>query len=218
MTPPAWRWSFILSRTALVALIASISMSRILRSLSDDNDRAFAEAVAWITAITVVAIVTVGLLMQSRATATVRKVRDTLAAQYPDQAFLVQKTSRMQSDLKSLKPDLFGSGWSRWTTAMVVTVDDRAFTIWDHDHGQAVEVLTVPWASVMSVKMDRAGVGVRWMDAVVARVHSGPIKIDLVLPLVAVKRGRLIPAEPAQAQAMAALFTRQAQTPKDQVA
>ena len=35
----------------------------------------------------------------------------------------------------------------------------------------------MPWALVMSVKIDRAGEGARWMDAVVTRVHAGPSRL-----------------------------------------
>lgn len=187
-------------------------------SLSDSADKAFSGAVAEIAAIAVVVIVALGLFVRLDANMTVRKVRDSLTAQHPGGAFLVQKTSRMQSDLKSLKPDLYRSGWSRWSTAMVITVGADAFTIWDHDHGQPLKVLNIPWASVMAIKIDRAGVGARWMDAVVTRMHSGPIKIDLVFPPVTVKRGMLMPAEPAQAQTMAALFASHVETPKEQTA
>lgn len=217
MTQPTWRWSYLLTRVVFGLLLVSIPASRILLSLSESEDGAFSGAVAGIAVIAVVVIVSVGLFVRFDANVTVRKVRDTLAPQHPDGAFLVQKTTRMQSDLRSLKPDLFGSGWSRWSTAMVVTVGDEAFTIWDHDHGRPLEVLSIPWASVRTVKIDRVGVGARWVDAVVARVHSGPIKIDLVFPPVTVRRGMLTPAELEQVQSMEGHFTKHLHTPEDQI-
>ncbi|WP_120339108.1 hypothetical protein [Cryobacterium soli] len=216
MTPPAWRWSFLLTRILFALLVVSVPLSRILRSLSDDTDRAFSSALAGITAVAVVGIVTVGLSMRVQANATVRKLRDTLAVQHPGGAFLVLKTSRMQSDLKSLKPDLYETGWNRWSTALVVTVDDESFTIWDRDGQRAAEVMSIPWSSVMTATINRAGVGAQWMDAVVTRVHSGPIKIDLVFPPGAVRRGLLWPAEPAEAAAMSALFAARIQVSHDQ--
>ena len=216
MTPPALRWSFLLARVLFAMLIVPVPLFRILRSLSDDTEREFASSLVGITAAVVVVIVTAALLMRVQANATVRKLRNTLDAQQPGRAFLVLKTSRMQSDLKSLKPDLYETGWNRWSTALVVTVDDESFTIWDRDARRGAEVISIPWSSVMSVKIDRAGVGAWWMDAAVTRVHSGPIKIDLVFPPGDVRRGFLWPAEPAEAAAMSALFAARIQVSHDQ--
>ena len=122
MTPPAWRWTYLLTRIAFALLLISVPAARILSSPSDSADRAFSSSVAGIAAIAVVVIVAAGLLTRLDANVTVRKVWVALAAQHPDGGGLVQKTSRMQSDLKSLKPDLYQDvGAGEWRAELACT-------------------------------------------------------------------------------------------------
>ncbi len=174
------RWGYLAPKVAIVLVIVSVTVPRILGGATGGT--AAGPWIAVLTGVAIVLVVIVALLVRRATNDKLRSVRVALAATHPGGAFVVFKTETASVDVKSLKPDLAGSGWRRYSRGMIVTVGEDSFTLWERHGREAVAVLSVPWPSVLTVGVARVGVAELWIDAIVVRVESGAMKVDLFLP------------------------------------
>lgn len=198
------RWGYLAPKLVVVLAVISVTVPRLI-----GGARGGTAAGPWITAVTGVAIAGVVIGAVSIRFATNRKLRsarDCLASSYPGGAFVVFKTDTASANVKSLKADAVAAGWRGGSRGAIVTVDEEEFIVWERRGRGAVPVLSVPWSTVLSVGVERVGAAELLMDAVVVRVRSGAIKVDLFFPPANGGRGLFIPAGAEAFEAMHAAF------------